>query len=416
MGKELIELGLSQRTRTPLPAEPREEKTTGQGGEERAFVPAKNAGTQDDGSEPARERVAAGDGRAAQYAALVDALLKTLAEMTVEEDYRRTPSFQSQVTRWREKLGGEPAVERVASVAAECLEACETYFRGLREHRGSREKEIQEVIAVLRKALAELAGDAGGFQSGLLQSSERFHRMAELDDIRELKKQVVREAQALKVVVDEKRKRDEALCAQLEKRVEALQSRLHRAVEESLLDPLTQVTNRRGFDRTIERWALSHAETKTTFALGMLDVDNFKQVNDTHGHPVGDLVLKTLGQKLNASVRTTDFVARYGGEEFAVLLGEMDMEAAEAKLARVVEEIAAAKFHYTRGNEPELLAFTVSCGVAEYSRGESVADLIARADEALYDAKRNGKNRVVVAKKSFVSSLFDRFGGAKSKD
>lgn len=409
MDKELIELGLSQRL--PMPAaEPRKHSPTAGSAEEagdRVAAPA---------TAPRAGKVSAvDDGRAVRYAALVDGLLEVLGGKAAEEEFRRTASFRNQVTSWRERLNAGSGAERVAEIAAECLRACEEYFREVREHRGIREREIQEVIAVLRKTLAELAGDGGGFQAGLIETSERFSRMAALDDIRELKKQVLREAQALKVVVEEKRRRDAAVCAQLEKRVEALQSRLHRAVEEALLDPLTRVPNRRGFEQTLERWALSHAEMKSTFALGMIDVDDFKQINDTHGHPVGDLVLKTLAQKLSASVRGTDFVARYGGEEFAVLLGEMDRDAAEAKLARMVAEIAEAKFRYTRGNEPEVLAFTVSCGVAEYSRGEGTAELVARADEALYDAKRSGKNCVMAARKSFVSALFDRLGGGKKQ-
>ena len=136
--------------------------------------------------------------------------------------------------------------------------------------------------------------------------------------------------------------------------------------------------------------------------LALADIDNFKMINDAHGHPIGDRVLVGAAQILSGSLRPADFVARYGGEEFAILLSGMKLAGAEARIGDLLKTIAAHRFEYESGS----LQFTLSCGMAEFVKGDTADVLIARADDALYDAKRKGKNRVVTAKKSVLKSLF----------
>ncbi len=140
---------------------------------------------------------------------------------------------------------------------------------------------------------------------------------------------------------------------------------------------------------TISRWVEEKGEA--AFVLAIADIDDFKKINDTHGHPVGDRVLMGAAQMLAASVRPDDFVARYGGEEFAVLLSGMKVASAELRMTHLLKTIAAYRFEYENGCT---LQFTLSCGMAEFNAGDTVESLITRADEALYEAKRKGKNRV----------------------
>jgi diguanylate cyclase len=105
---------------------------------------------------------------------------------------------------------------------------------------------------------------------------------------------------------------------------------------------------------------------------------------------------------LSGSLRPADFVARYGGEEFAILLSGMKLAGAEPRIGDLLKTIAAHRFDYESGS----LQFTLSCGMAEFVKGDTADALIARADDALYEAKRKGKNRVVTAKKSVLKSLF----------
>ena len=159
-------------------------------------------------------------------------------------------------------------------------------------------------------------------------------------------------------------------------------------------DPLTQLLNRRALTERITAEMERALRYDSTMALLMIDLDHFKKVNDTHGHLVGDDVLRDVGQLLGNTIRTTDIVARYGGEEFLVLLPETDDAGAEAFAERIRAAVEQHAFVSDSLTEP--LRLTASVGVAIYpaARIESVEDLFARADAALYRAKADGRNRV----------------------
>ena len=128
----------------------------------------------------------------------------------------------------------------------------------------------------------------------------------------------------------------------------------------------------------------------------MLDIDNFKRINDTFGHPVGDEILKGLVQELMSKARDSDVLARYGGEEFAIIFPETSAGAARDAANRLREIVERRVFSLPQLEKT--LRITVSIGIAVYPRdGTTSADLIARADAALYYAKKSGKNRVAVA-------------------
>jgi diguanylate cyclase len=139
--------------------------------------------------------------------------------------------------------------------------------------------------------------------------------------------------------------------------------------------------------------------------MAMLDVDNFKVINDTHGHPIGDRVLLCTAQWLAKGLRQSDFVARYGGEEFAVLLGNATAGQVEERLRQVLADIAASSYEYELLGKKERVRFTLSCGLTDLLPTDTEEELIQRADEALYEAKRKGKNRVVSRKRSTLKSL-----------
>lgn len=158
--------------------------------------------------------------------------------------------------------------------------------------------------------------------------------------------------------------------------------------ERACRDPLTGIFNRGTLNEHLERELAVARQTRAPLSLLMIDIDDFKQYNDTFGHPAGDEVLVTLGAIGLRSVRDVDLVARYGGEEFVVVLKEADCAAA----VEVAERIRAAM-----AGCPLLRPVTVSIGIACFpAHGDTPEALIARADEALYAAKQRGKNRVVV--------------------
>ncbi|MBI4799604.1 MAG: diguanylate cyclase [Desulfarculus sp.] len=163
----------------------------------------------------------------------------------------------------------------------------------------------------------------------------------------------------------------------------------------SVTDGLTGLYNQRFFYATLARELESARRYGTLLCLLMLDLDNFKSYNDRHGHLEGDRVLAASAQELRRQVRTTDLACRYGGEEFAVLLPRSSLEEALTVAQRVRQGIAALRFSPLDG-QGQADSVTVSVGVADLRLGESPEELVSRADQALYTAKNQGRDRVAV--------------------
>jgi diguanylate cyclase len=189
-----------------------------------------------------------------------------------------------------------------------------------------------------------------------------------------------------------------------DKQLEIQNERIKYLEEQAFIDPLTGTYNRRAFEPELEK-ALKFirgeiqehreggAETLTKISLILLDLDYFKHVNDTFGHPIGDDVLRKVSVLLMSLVRETDMVARYGGEEFMILLQNADHSFAEKK----AEEFRAGIEHITFATQPDL-KITASFGVVSSESSTDSAVLKRVVDETLYKAKNNGRNRVAVYK------------------
>lgn len=167
-----------------------------------------------------------------------------------------------------------------------------------------------------------------------------------------------------------------------------LQALIDGLCELSLKDPLTGLHNRRYFDAVIESEIDRVARTGEAALLLMIDIDHFKQVNDIHGHNEGDRVLVELAGVLRAQFAGCGMAARYGGEEFVILMPRTPLAQAELQCQYLRQAIA----HLPLG-----LPLTVSIGLASQQPGESAQDMLRRADAALYQAKAQGRDRVVVA-------------------
>ena len=175
-------------------------------------------------------------------------------------------------------------------------------------------------------------------------------------------------------------------------KIEALERNLENAILDSTVDGLTGVANRRSFDAILRRLAGEAMNSGDDLAMLMIDIDHFKRVNDTWGHQTGDIVLRHLANTLKKAVRGGDHVTRYGGEEFAVILPRTD----GASAVNVAENIrqALAREPLMIELTPPMTPITVSIGAACYEPGDPLAEWVARADAALYSAKRDGRDRV----------------------
>jgi diguanylate cyclase (GGDEF)-like protein len=177
-------------------------------------------------------------------------------------------------------------------------------------------------------------------------------------------------------------------------RVRSHLSRLSALREMAIRDGLTRCYNHKYFKMRLEQEMVRARRYRSPLSLGLLDVDHFKRVNDTHGHPTGDAVLAHLASLVTASVRSSDIVARYGGEEFAFVLVEAGAQEAAIVAERMRARIEAHEFEVPGG---ALLRTTVSIGLAESIAQEPAGAFLERVDAVLYEAKAQGRNRVRTA-------------------
>lgn len=158
-------------------------------------------------------------------------------------------------------------------------------------------------------------------------------------------------------------------------------------------DELTGLVNRRHMQALMEQEHRRCARSGQCFCVAVLDVDHFKAVNDSHGHAAGDEVLRAIAHELQSAMRLSDAVARWGGEEFVLVLSDTRAALARAGLERMRDRVARLRVVVPEG----VVAVTLSAGLAEHHAGETVAQTLARADRALYEAKQQGRDRVALA-------------------
>lgn len=169
----------------------------------------------------------------------------------------------------------------------------------------------------------------------------------------------------------------------------------YRAIKFASTDTLTGLGNRFAYEQAIEREISIAHRHNSSFSLLIIDVDHFKAINDNFGHDAGDQVLAIIGQAIRLVARGSDLAFRYGGEEFVLLLSNTDMAGATLFAERVRSTIAALDYQSARLDKTMAISATVSVGVSSFRTSDSAQSLFKRADEALYEAKYSGRNRVV---------------------
>ena len=182
----------------------------------------------------------------------------------------------------------------------------------------------------------------------------------------------------------------------LTRQTQALQEAQAKLKEQANRDPLTNMYNRRYFSEMSEKIISIAKRTKQPLSFMMIDIDDFKKINDTYGHSVGDEVIKLLANKLIYTVRQSDIVARFGGEEFAIILPSTDTENAVLFADKIRKDIESISYKENGTS----IKFTISIGVDKfnYENDNNASDSLNRADKALYEAKTTGKNKVSVFK------------------
>lgn len=259
-----------------------------------------------------------------------------------------------------------------------------------------REGEYKEIIDLMAAAMSGLDNKNRDFYSSIRIQGERFEEITLLDDIKRIKSELAREVDKMRCMIRDKEENDQDTLDALSNQVAVLRKELDRARHSADTDGLTGLYNRKALDRYLLSLVERNTVTKTPFAILMMDLDDFKQLNDTYGHVVGDRVLMAFANKCRQLVRSDDFLARYGGEEFTLVLPGASLRNAAKKAKQLCGTIAAARYAADDSPNPDVLSISASIGVSVYTRGDTVKSIVDRADQCLYKAKKMGKNRVII--------------------
>ena len=261
-----------------------------------------------------------------------------------------------------------------------------------------REDEYKNLIEVLTRGIYDINSDNKEFNASMYKSSENIERIRHLHDIRRIKQELKQEIEEVKQCIRNKQNREAELLKTLTHQLDNLKVDLEQAKHASMIDGLTGIFNRQALDARVGRMVEQSTSTRAPFCLLMLDIDRFKQINDTYGHPVGDRVILAIVQKCRGEIRKDDFLARYGGEEFAFILPTASLRHGVKKARAICKAIASSRYRLEQEHSLASLSFTVSIGVSTFRPGDTAASIVERADKALYEAKRLGRNRAVSEK------------------
>ena len=322
--------------------------------------------------------------------ALCRSLSDSITELAEDDSWAR-----GQGQALRERLD-DNAGTRAVRAARELLADTRERQRSVRSERAKARDALKAMISHMLSEIGELGQVTGRFNDKVANYADVIERADSIENLADVVRELVGDTRAVHEVVASARQRmaeEHARASELESQVQKLESELRRLSDEVSTDVLTQVANRRGLAQVFEAERARIDRGGPTFAVGLIDIDNFKKLNDTLGHAAGDVALKSLAARVKEWLRPVDHVARFGGEEFVVMLTATPVAEAQQVLTRLQRQLSASLFMHD-GRE---VFVTFSAGVTDYRPGEALELALERADEALYEAKRTGKNRTCIA-------------------
>jgi diguanylate cyclase len=325
-----------------------------------------------------------------QLNALCSEMSRSLVDLVEDESWAR-----GQCDALRQQLS-HPLDVRSLRAAGALLADTRTRQLEVKRERQATRAAIKQLLAGMIGEAAALQEQAGGFESAIEQHAAAVEEADSLEGLTAVVQAMLADTRGMRAAVgaaNERLRRDSDRAATLESRVRDLELELRRISDEASTDALTQVANRRGLERMFADECARASASGAPLAVGLLDIDNFKKLNDRLGHAAGDHALKALASTVQERLRPEDKVARFGGEEFVVLLRGLSLEQAQESLTRLQRSLTAGLFLH----EGEEVLVTFSAGVTLWRPGDALEATIDRADSGLYEAKRTGKNRTCTA-------------------
>ena len=325
------------------------------------------------------------------------ALCRSLTDGLV--DMAEDPAWvRGQTQTLRDRLNDQVGTRSVRA-ARESFDQTRNRQRQMQTQRGEAREALKSSLALMLVELGTLGQTTGRFGDKVGELAATVEAADSLESLAGVVRELLvdsREVHGQVVAARDRLSTEHARAGELQSRVQALEVELRRLSDEVTTDALTQVANRRGLAQLFaaEQARINAAGADAEpMAVSLIDIDNFKRLNDSLGHAAGDEALKALAARVKAWLRPVDHVARFGGEEFVVMLPGTALDEAQQALSRLQRQLTASLFMH---NGKEVFV-TFSAGVTAYRSGETVEAALERADEGLYEAKRTGKNRTCIA-------------------
>jgi diguanylate cyclase len=257
------------------------------------------------------------------------------------------------------------------------------------EYFKAKANEVRELLILLARTAQSLGERDQRYASQFTQFTSRLQTIANLEDLTQVRASLVQGAAELKTYVDRMAQDSRESVAQLRAEVSTYETKLKAAEELALKDSLTGLANRRNAEERIGR-RIAHEQA---FCVMMIDLNRFKQINDTYGHPAGDSLLKQFAQELRSNLRASDVAGRWGGDEFVVVL-DCDLAGANCQVERMRKWVLGEyTVQQAAGAGDVKVPMDASIGVVQWQKGESVEKLIERADIAMYEEKRQSQKK-----------------------
>jgi len=326
----------------------------------------------------------------------IGTLLVFIKDFSLDLNEINAEAFKKDMDELNAKISSVEKTKKLHSVFEKYKKIIILFLEQLKKHLIDREDELKGIIDLLTKAMSTVDADNQLFNQKIYEQSERIEKITLLDDIKKIKSALKYEIENVRESIKEKQLCDREHLERLSKKVETLNLELEKARADSLIDGLTGAYNRLAFDRHMISLVERNTVRRHPFSLLLLDIDNFKEINDTYGHPVGDRVILALIQKCREITRRDDYLARFGGDEFAIVMSKASIKNASKKAKQLAKVVAGTRYSVNTAEDSHDLSFTVSIGVSAYRKGDTVLNVTERADKALYMAKHSGRARVVI--------------------